>query len=93
MGVFRDPRPLIEKTPVIDTFVSDLGRIDILDGNARFVWFTEDVQEEGAPGIRVVRCKVVMPRSVIIPAVHRVLFAIGAEALRDWDLSKLRWQH
>lgn len=81
MGSIRDPRPLVEIKPIKDKFVSDLGRIDILNGNVRFVLWSEQFPEEGAPAIRVITAKLVMPRPVIIPAINRVLFALGYAAI------------
>lgn len=81
MGSIRDPRPLVELTPIKDKFVSDLGRIEILNGNVRFVCWTEHFPEEGAEPLRVVSAKIVMPRPVIIPAINRTLFALGYAAI------------
>lgn len=81
MGMSRDPRPLVEPVFVKDTFVSDLGRVDILGENVRFVLFTEQFPEEGEPAARVVECKIVMAKAAVLPALARVLFALGLTAV------------
>jgi hypothetical protein len=77
MGMTKDPRPLIERVPVHDIFATDLGRIDVFESHLRLVLFAEQFETEGAPAFREVVGKVIMPRKVILPAINRVLVAVG----------------
>jgi len=81
MGIVKDPRPLIERIPLQDIFATDLGRIDVFDSHVRLVLSAEQFETEGAPAFRDVVGKVIMPRKVILPAINRVLVALGYTAV------------
>lgn len=72
---------LIETKSVRDIFVSDLGRIEILGKNARFVLYVKHYSDEGAAPINLIVAKVIMPIDVIPGAIARTLFAIGQSAV------------
>jgi len=85
-------RTLQERERVDDTFAHDLGRVDVFESHVRFVLFCEEFGHEGAAPMRIVGRghKIIMPKRVIIPAIGRVLFALGYSAMPDiLDLSRM----
>lgn len=86
MGLMTDMRALSERENVRDTFADDLGRVEVFENHVRFVLFTKQFDQEGGPPVYLVSRghKIIMPKSVIVPAIGRVLFALGHTMMPDF---------
>ena len=75
----NDTSALFDTLRVKDIFASDLGRIDLLGDNVRFVLYVDHFQDEGSPAEKQIVSKIVLPKRVVLSAIQRVAFALGAE--------------
>lgn len=79
MGMLLDvsEATLTEDPRVHDVYASDLGRIEMLGPNVRFIFYVDRFHEEGSAPDHLSVAKLVMPRAVIYSAIQRTFFALG----------------
>lgn len=77
MHITSLPAKFFEQFTVKDIFVSDVGRIDLIGDNVRFVFVVAEAGQEGAPLVYHPVAKLVMPRTAIHGAMQRTAFALG----------------
>lgn len=88
----NEPRPnsrdFIEISPAIEVFASGLARVECLNGNARLVFYVEQMGPDGTVERNVV-LRLVLPKDAIGEAIDKTITTLGPGILRPQDSERI----